>query len=107
MRNYVAAALIAAPLALGSLTLPAAAASFTVNIKGMKFSPATLNVAPGDTVTFVNQDSAPHTATAKDGAFDTGRLSRGESATVTVAAGGAHNYICTVHPAMKGVVKAE
>jgi len=107
MRKHLIAAALLAPLALGTAVLPAPAAEHTVVIKGMKFSPAALNVASGDTITFVNQDSARHTASATDGAFDTGRLSKGQSATVTVAAGGTHNYICKVHPSMKGVVKAQ
>ncbi len=82
------------------------AADHAVEIKGMKFSPATLSVAAGDTITFTNADAAPHTATANDGSFDTGRLNKGQSAIVTVAAG-THDYKCLVHPSMKGSVSAE
>lgn len=87
--------------------VPALAADHAVEIKGMKFSPANLTVAAGDTITFTNMDSAPHTATATGGAFDTGRLSRGESATVTINAAGSFDYICSVHPRMKGTVTAQ
>ena len=59
-----------------------------------------------DTITFTNEDGAPHTATADDGAFDTGRLTKGQSATVTVSASGDHAYKCLVHPSMKGTVTA-
>jgi plastocyanin len=52
------------------------AADHAVSISGMKFNPANLEVAAGDTVTFTNQDSAPHTATANDGSFDRARSSR-------------------------------
>jgi plastocyanin len=107
MNTKLSAIFAAVPLALGLAALPAAAADFTVTIQGMTFAPASLSVAPGDTVTFVNQDKAPHTASATDGAFDTGQLSSGESATVTVAAAGTHDYICKVHPSMKGVVTAQ
>lgn len=82
------------------------AADHAVEIKGMKFSPAALTVAAGDTITFTNMDGAPHTATAGDGSFDTGRLSKGQSATVTVEAGN-HDYKCAIHPSMKGTVAAE
>ncbi len=82
------------------------AADHAVSISGMKFNPPTLEVAAGDTVTFTNEDSAPHTATANDGSFDTGRLSRGQSATVTIGAAGSFDYICSVHPSMKGNVTA-
>jgi plastocyanin len=83
------------------------AADHAVSISGMKFSPANLEVAAGDTVTFTNEDSAPHTATANDGSFDTGRLSKGQSATVTIAAAGTFDYICKIHPSMKGQIVAK
>ena len=93
-------------LAATLFAFPALAASHTVEIKGMKFSPATLSVAAGDTITFVNEDGAPHTATAKDGSFDTGRLNKGDSATVTIGAAGSFDYVCQVHASMKGNVTA-
>lgn len=87
--------------------LPAFAADHAVEIKGMKFNPASLAVAVGDTITFTNADAAPHTATADNGAFDTGRLSKGQSKQVTVAAAGDHAFKCMVHPMMKGSVSAK
>ena len=87
--------------------LPARAATdHAVAIKGMKFEPADLTVAVGDTVTFTNMDGAPHTGSAKDGSFDTGRLPKGQSGTVTIGAAGEHAYFCKVHPGMKGVIRA-
>jgi plastocyanin len=83
------------------------AADHAVSIAGMKFNPPTLEVAAGDTVTFTNEDSAPHTGTANDGSFDTGRLSQGQSATVTISAAGTFDYICSVHPSMKGQIVAK
>jgi plastocyanin len=85
--------------------VPAFAANHEVAIEGMKFVPASITIAAGDTITFTNNDAAPHTATAGDGSFDTGRLGKGESATVTVGAG-EHDYICKIHPMMKGKVTA-
>jgi plastocyanin len=91
-------------------TLPAiaarAATDHAVAIQGMKFVPADLSVAVGDTVTFTNMDSAPHTGTANDGSFETGKLSKGQSGTVTISAAGDHAYFCKVHPSMKGVIRA-
>lgn len=93
-------------LSLVLMASSAFAADHKVEIKGMKFSPSTLTVATGDTVTFTNVDRAPHTATAKDGSFDTGRLKKGESATVDIAAAGTFDYFCQVHPSMKAEVTA-
>ena len=95
--------LIAAVLPM--LAGAASAADHTVEIKGMKFSPARLNVAVGDTVTFTNADAAPHTATGT--AFDTGRLNKGQKGTVTISAAGQHDYKCMIHPMMKGAVTAK
>jgi plastocyanin len=97
---------LAAAAALAFLAFPALAADHAVAIENFKFVPANITVAVGDTITFTNNDSAPHTATAKDGSFDTGRLSKGQSATVTIGAAGTFNYICEIHPMMKGVVTA-
>ena len=99
----LALALAAATLFAGAAT----AAEHTVEIKGMKFAPAELSVDAGDTVVFVNRDSAPHTATATGGAFDTGRLGRNESARVTINTGGTFDYFCAVHPSMKGRIAAK
>jgi plastocyanin len=99
--------LFAAPLALALSLAPAFAAEHAVTIQDFTFVPAELSVAPGDTITFTNQDSAPHTATASDGAFDTGELAQGESATVTIEAAGNYDYVCAFHPRMIGVVTAQ
>lgn len=90
-----------------AFTAPAFAADHLVEIQGMKFSVPALEVAVGDTVTFTNLDGAPHTATARDGAFDTGRLAKGGSATITISEAGTFDYFCAVHPAMKASITAE
>jgi len=84
--------------------LPARAANAAVEIKGMKFNPAALSIAVGDTVTFTNNDVAPHTATADDKSFDTGKLTKGQSGALTFAAAGEFHYHCAIHPGMKAVI---
>src|SRR5215212_1239202 len=42
----------------------------TVEIRNNAFNPAELHVAPGSTVTFVNNDNVPHTATSDTKLFD-------------------------------------
>ena len=90
-----------------SFTAPAFAADHAVDIHGMKFSMPALKVAVGDTVTFTNREGMPHTATAKGGAFDTGRLTQGQSATVAISEAGTFDYFCSVHPSMKASITAE
>ncbi|AEQ50976.1 plastocyanin/azurin family copper-binding protein [Pelagibacterium halotolerans] len=90
-----------------ALTAPVFAADHAVDIQGMAFSVPVLEVAVGDTVTFTNLDGAPHTATATDGSFDTGRLTQGQSATITITEAGTFDYFCVVHPSMTASITAQ
>jgi plastocyanin len=81
-----------------------AAASTGVTIKNFKFTPGTSSVHVGDTITWTNQDIAPHTATAKDGSFDTGTINKNKSGSHTFTKAGTFPYICSIHPNMKGTV---
>lgn len=82
-------------------------ADHIVEIKGMAFSPKNITVKAGDTIKFINMDAAPHTATAKDGSFKTGRLKKGESAMVKISTAGNFSYFCKIHPSMKASVSAK
>ncbi|WP_188479886.1 cupredoxin domain-containing protein [Primorskyibacter flagellatus] len=88
-------------------TLLMAADTTTVTIDGFAFSPKKIVVKAGSAVTFVNRDGAPHTATATNGAFDTGNLGKGSEKTVTFDTPGTYGYICSYHPSMKGTVVVE
>lgn len=72
----------------------------TVKIKGFAFESAELTINAGDTVTFINEDSAPHTATGKNGEFETGRLGKGEEASVKFENAGTFEYFCKFHRKM-------
>ncbi|HEX9727339.1 MAG TPA: cupredoxin family copper-binding protein [Gemmatimonadales bacterium] len=74
-----------------------------VKISGMAFQPAVLQVAPGDTVVWINQDIVPHTASAagSDG-WDTGILVQGDSSRYVPRRSGDTPYICRLHPTMRG-----
>lgn len=73
-------------------------------ISDFKFSPATLTIHVGDTITWTNNGPAPHTATANNGSFDTGNLNKGQSASHTFTQAGTFAYICSIHPFMHGTV---
>lgn len=79
---------------------PARQSASAVDIADFAFTPATLEVPVGTTVTWTNADSAPHTATARDGSFNTGRIADGESRSVTLNTAGTFEYYCAVHPRM-------
>ncbi len=72
-----------------------------VRIKQFKFMPETLQVKIGDQIHFFNDDIAPHTATADDKSWDTGKLNKGESATVEITEHSSGEYFCRFHPKMK------
>jgi len=73
-----------------------------VRIIDFDYEPSVLEVTPGTVVDWTNEDSAPHTATADDDTFDTGRLDKGESSEITFDTPGTYEYICTYHPYMEG-----
>ncbi len=77
-----------------------------VSIEGFSFMPASLEVSAGDTIVFTNLDSAPHTATALDGSFDTGRLSKGQSGEITISSAGSYDFKCNFHGSMTGQIVA-
>lgn len=79
-------------------------AADAVIIQGYAFSPETITVKVGDTITWTNNDSTEHSATADDGSFDTGLFSQGQSKTVTFKKAGTFTYHCSAHPYMKGTV---
>jgi plastocyanin len=84
---------------------PAHASTATVTINHYTFVPATVTVHPGDTVTWTNQDSIPHTATALDGkSFDSGAIDPGASWSFKFSLAGNYSYRCSIHPDMRGMV---
>jgi plastocyanin len=85
-------------------TTPAPNSVTTVDIRDHAFNPAQLNVAPGTTIRFVNNDIEPHTATADNGLFDTGVLQPGSSFDVFLDGSGTVTYHCELHPDMQGSV---
>jgi len=102
--GLAASATAALPLIAASAKAASHATSHAVTIQSFAFEPADLTINAGDSVVFTNQDGAPHTATDVNGAFDTGRLNKGGSATLTFNGQGSFNYFCTFHPNMKGKI---
>jgi plastocyanin len=84
-----------------------AAAGSTVTIADFAFMPQEVAVSVGTTVTWTNEDWAPHTVTAGDGSFDSGRLDQGASFEHTFNEAGTNAYFCTFHPGMTGTIIAE
>ncbi|NUR25533.1 MAG: hypothetical protein HOV83_06735 [Catenulispora sp.] len=85
---------------------PVAAVGHSVSIAGFAYAPQNITVASGDSITWTNQDEAPHTVTTTSGpqAVDSPMLSKGQSFTFTFTAPGTYSYYCTVHPDMRAQV---
>jgi plastocyanin len=77
-----------------------------VTIQGFAFGPGKLTVAPGKAVTWVNADDSPHQVTVT-GLPRSTLLAKGQTHTQTFAAAGVYEYICGLHPAMKGTVEVK
>lgn len=103
-RSLVAATIaIVAALAVGGGV--ALAATRAVSISGFAFAPASITINAGDRVTWTNSDAVAHTATARNGSFDTGDIGPGQSASVRFTQPGTYAYICTPHPTMTGTIR--
>lgn len=86
-------------------TKAAAQTTHTVTIANFTFTPANLQIKAGDTVTWVNQDDAQHSAwESANNAFDTGLLSKGQSGSLTFGSAGSFNYRCRPHGNMRGTI---
>jgi plastocyanin len=77
----------------------------TVTIQNFAFNPGTLTVKQGATVTWTNQDSAPHKI--KSDTFNSPSLSQGDTFKFVFATKGSYEYSCSIHPSMTGKIVVE
>ncbi|HEX6667751.1 MAG TPA: cupredoxin domain-containing protein [Solirubrobacterales bacterium] len=82
-----------------------ASATKSVKIANFAFAPGKTTVTAGTKVAFSNSDSTTHTATGKG--FNTGRISKGRTKSVTFSKKGTFAYHCSIHPTMKGTIVVE
>jgi len=81
------------------------AADTEVTIANLSFDPRTVTIDVGDAVTWSNDDSTAHNATADDGSnCCTQNIAAGESMSITFLVAGTYAYHCTIHPQMTGTV---
>jgi len=84
---------------------PAKAAKTEVIIGNFSFSPKTLTVQVGATVTWTNHDKVPHLVTTADNRFQKSPvLKAGQSFSNTFATAGTYSYFCSIHPQMTGKI---
>ena len=86
------------------------AVSIVGNSGGNSYNPNPIEIKVGDTVTWINNDSSPHTVTSSSSnddssiIFDSGVLRESETFSFTFNMEGEHPYYCTLHPNMVGTV---
>jgi amicyanin len=95
------------PARSGTSSKAQAVTATAVDIKEYAFTPETIKVKVGETVTWTNQDSVQHnvaadtpSADAPDGPL----IGKGETYKFTFNKAGTYTYHCTPHPSMKGTV---
>jgi len=106
MSRRLLSALLVLPFLAVLAPDPAVAATQAVTMAQYAFAPAAITVHVGDTVTWTNQDQAPHdvTTTSAPVALHSPTLSTGQSWTYTFGQAGTYAYICSIHPDMKAQV---
>jgi plastocyanin len=77
-------------------------------IKDFHFTPQTLTVKSGETITWINRDEEPHLVVSVEKQFKKSpALDTDQEFTVTAGAPGTYTYFCSVHPKMTGTIVVE
>jgi plastocyanin len=71
---------------------------------GFVFSPADVEIAAGETVTWVHEGRISHSVTAGDDTFDSGTMAAGDVFEFTFDEPGEYPYVCIFHGNMRGTV---
>jgi plastocyanin len=82
-------------------------AAHHITVKNFMFSPTTLSVKTGATVTWVNEDNEPHTIVSDAGLFRSGAIDTKETFAYTFDKPGTYHFICSIHPYMTGTIVVE
>jgi plastocyanin len=79
--------------------------SIVANSVSNSYNPNPIEIKVGEIVTWINDNSSPHTVTSSnDSTFDSDVLRRGETFSFTFDKEGEYPYFCTLHPSMTGTV---
>jgi amicyanin len=93
-------------LVVGAPRAPSADAAkpAEIQIANFHYTPPTLVVAPGTTVTWKNGDDSPHSVREKGGKFKSAALDTDDTFSQTFPAAGEYDYLCSIHPYMRGKI---
>ena len=75
-----------------------------VTIDNFTFTPPTLTISAGTTVTWTNRDDIPHTVLTEDRRIKSGALDTDDAFSFKFDAAGTYNYFCSIHPKMTGTI---
>ena len=106
-RNLVGAFAVTAMFAVASATGIGAAQAQQANavvMKNFDFSPMSITIKAGSSVTWKNLDGEPHTVTSVDGLFRSGALDQNDSFTFKFDKPGTYKYLCSIHPRMMAAI---
>jgi plastocyanin len=97
----------AGPGSSGSSVSSGSSTGTSISISNFMFSPMSITVKPGATISVTNKDSATHTLTASGpGGFNTGDISHNQTKTFRAPTKpGTYQYICNIHQYMMGTIK--
>jgi len=74
-------------------------------MQGMAFTPSTITVSAGTTITWTNNDGVVHNVTSNtSGLFSSGSISPNGTYSHLFSTAGTFSYKCTIHPSMTGSV---
>jgi plastocyanin len=88
----------------GQADAAGAAASNTIRMDGTSFEPSELTVRAGAVVSWVNTDPFPHDVVSAEGGFRSDALEPDARWQFTAARPGRFDYVCTLHPGMRGTL---
>lgn len=107
LSTATAAALAAALGGLCSLLAATqlSAQGVSVKIESFKFAPATVSADANAAITWTNSDAAPHQVVVGSKNLKTAVLQKGQSGQLAIAEKGSYDYVCGIHPGMKGKIE--
>ena len=81
--------------------------SAQIVIKDFMFTPTSVTIKAGATVTWANKDDEPHTVVSDTGLFRSGAVDTDETFTFKFDKPGTYHFTCSIHPRMVGTVVVE
>ncbi len=79
-------------------------ASTEIKIANFSFTPATISVTAGTTITWINRDDIPHKVMGSNDEFKSKVLDTDEKFSYTFSKAGTYSYFCSLHPKMTGQI---